>query len=289
MSQSEVIIVGAGLAGLCCSLELVQNGIDILILEASDNVGGRVRTNSVNGFLLDRGFQVFLKAYPEARSILDYDALRLQSFYPGAWVYANGESHTTVDLWRKPSHFMKALFSSIGSITDKMRVAGLRNRLSRKSIQTILQDDQITTEEYLRNLHFSPHMIDHFFRPFFGGVFLEKELNTSSRIFEFTFKMFSSGDATLPERGMGQIPKQIASRLPDGAIRLNAQVASIENQKISLTTGEILEATNIVIATDKLQAVQFVEFPSANNFNGTTCLYFCAEKPPFTEPVILRQ
>ena len=113
--NQDVLIVGAGLSGLCCARKLQQQGIRCLILEASDGVGGRVRTDIVDGFRLDRGFQVFLTSYPEAKSILDYEELDLKPLLPGALVRYRGRFHELTDPWRRPLSAIRSLFSPIGS------------------------------------------------------------------------------------------------------------------------------------------------------------------------------
>ena len=192
---TDAVIVGAGLAGLACGCELAQRGLSCVLLEASDGVGGRARTDQVDGFLLDRGFQVLLTDYPEAKRLLDYPALQLQSFEPGALVRINGKFHRVSDPWRRPSEAMSTLMAPIGSVSDKLDLGKLRAKLSGDS-QEDPQAGQISTMQYLRDFGFSSAMIDSFFRPFLGGIFLERELLTSSRMFEFVFRMFSSGEAS---------------------------------------------------------------------------------------------
>ena len=115
-----------------------------------------------------------------------------------------------MDVFREPLHLVGSALAPVGSMTDKLRVAALRWRLMHKTIEEIAGHEDMTTETYLMRAGFSPRMIDGFFRPFYGGIFLENELRTSSRMFEFTFKMFSQGSATLPAKGMGEIPRQLA-------------------------------------------------------------------------------
>lgn len=203
-SEKKVLIVGGGLAGLACAIRLHQSGARPLIFEGSDGVGGRVRTDEVDGFLLDRGFQVFLDAYPEAGALLDMDKLDLRAFRPGALIYQTSGMRRIMDVLREPRHLIESALAPVGSLADKLRVARLRWRLMRLSTEEIAGHEDMTTESYLKHAGFSPAMIDGFFRSFYGGIFLERELQTSSRMFEFTFKMFSQGSATLPSRGMGK-------------------------------------------------------------------------------------
>ncbi len=222
----DVLIVGAGLAGLCCARRLQSQGIRFQILEASDAVGGRIRTDYVEGFRLDRGFQVFLTSYPEARQSLDYQALRLRPFQPGALVRYGGRFHELSDPWRRPLASLGSLISPIGSLGDKLRVARLRARVLKGSIEDRFYDPELTTLGALQDDGFSASMIDRFFRPFLGGIFLDAELRTSSRMFQFVFRMVSLGSVCLPADGMEAIPRQLASALPPGSIRLGARVGA---------------------------------------------------------------
>ena len=167
----QVLIVGAGLAGLSCAARLHQAGVKAQIFESSDEVGGRVRTDQVDGFLLDRGFQVFLDAYPNAGRILDCDRLRLRAFRPGALLFRSGKFHRMMDVFRSPSSIIGTALAPIGTLRDKLLVARLRRLLMRSSCEEIAEREASTTEGYLRDFAFSPLMIDGFFRSFNGGVF----------------------------------------------------------------------------------------------------------------------
>ena len=172
----DVLIIGAGLAGLSCSRTLEDYGISYLLLEASDTVGGRVRTDHVNGFLLDRGFQVFSTAYPEARQMLDYPALKLHHFSPGAMIRFGGKWHPMLDPFRQPFSALQSLLNPIGTCSDKFRVAKFRHRALSGSVPDVFNRPETSTLEYLKNSGFSASMIERFFRPFLGGVFLDTEL-----------------------------------------------------------------------------------------------------------------
>lgn len=167
---ADVIVVGAGLAGLCCARRLAARGVSTVVLEASDGVGGRVRSDEVLGFRLDRGFQVLLTAYPDARAVLDYAALDLRAFYPGALVRFGGRFHCVADPWRNPFDGVAGALSPIGSFADKLRVARLRRRACGGSLADLFARPETTSERALRGLGFTEAMIDRFFRPFLGGV-----------------------------------------------------------------------------------------------------------------------
>jgi phytoene dehydrogenase-like protein len=285
--MTDVLIVGAGLAGLSCACELVDKGLSCLLLEASDGVGGRARTDRLNEFLLDRGFQILLTAYPEAQRILDYRSLQLRPFEPGALVRIHGRFHRIADPWRRPSAALSTLLSPVGTLADKLKLARLRSRLIRASSEVLLQSPETSTIEFLHDCGFSPRMIECFFRPFLGGVFLESELQTSSRMFEFVFRMFSSGDAALPVGGMGSMAQQLLSRLPEGCVRLRQKVAQVAPCFVRLASGQEIRARSVVVATDNAAAAQLLPEIQPLASRGTTCFYFAAENPPISEPVLV--
>jgi phytoene dehydrogenase-like protein len=204
--SADVLIIGAGLAGLNCARELSLRHISVEVHEASDRAGGRVRTDVLDGFRLDRGFQVMLSAYPESRRALDYDRLELRAFYPGARVRVNGKFQLLGDPWRKPGSAFETLVSSVGSLADKFRIASMRSSVQHDP----WVQPELTTMERLRNHGFTPEFIHRFFRPFLGGIFLEPELETSSRMFDFVFHMMAEGETTVPKLGIEEIPCELA-------------------------------------------------------------------------------
>lgn len=289
--RKKVIVVGAGLAGLSCALRLVEGGCAVEVLEAADAVGGRVRTDAHEGFLLDRGFQVFLPSYPEAKRLLDYESLALKPFYAGALVRSGGRFHKLADPFRHPLDALMSALSPTSTLGDKVRVAELRRSVSSVLAEDLFSRDETTTAEALNRRGFSRGFVEQFFRPFFGGVFLERELATSSRMFEFTFRMFAEGAAALPARGMGAIPEQLASRLPAGAIRLRTRVASVETGvetgAVTLDTGERLEADAVVVAVEQAAAARLFGEEAPRSRRTSVCLYFAAEEAPVEEPILI--
>lgn len=257
-------------------------------MEASDAVGGRVRTDMVDGFLLDRGFQVFLDAYPEAGALLDKSLLDLHAFQPGALVFDQGHLHRVMDVFRVPRYVLTSALAPVGSWLDKLRVAWLKWQLGEASLESLTSEEEMSTEAYLRRAGFSSRMVDGFFRSFYGGIFLERELRTSSRMFAFTFKMFSQGYATLPARGMGEIPRQLASRLSPSTIRLRQRVTEVRAGGVTLESGKRCAGDAVVVATDATIANQLL--PGLNgvepSWRSVTCLYFAASRSPLREPII---
>ncbi len=288
MNDPDVLVIGAGLAGLACARHLHRRGRSVQVLEASDRVGGRVRTETVDGFRLDRGFQVMLTAYPEAQLELDYEALDFHAFYDGALVRYNGRFHRIADPFRHPFDAPKTLFSPIGTAADKIRVARIRSRLRRRTVPEIMEREEQTAQQALEGRWgFSSSMIDRFFRPFFGGIFLDRTLDASSRMFEFLFKMFTEGQTVLPAGGMARIPQQMRSHLPDDAIRLNAPVEAVDGHTVTLADGETMDAESIVVATEAPMADRLVGGMGSGNGCSTVCLYYAASDSPLDDPILV--
>jgi phytoene dehydrogenase-like protein len=285
--MAEVVIVGAGVAGLVCALELHRKGVPAQILESSDSVGGRIRTDSLTGFRLDRGFQVLLTAYPEAQRYLDYNALQLHRFRPGALIRLGNDVHELVDPRRELSAVLESTFAPIGTLGDKVRVVRLASKLHKKSVESILESPETTTSAYLKEQGFTPEIIDRFFRPFFGGIFLERALETSSRKFEFVFKMFGEGHAAVPARGMQAIPEQLASGLPPGTIRFGSHVSHVTENSVLLMSGEQIEAKAVVVAVDPQNVNSLLPQILIPRTVATTCFYFAAERPPLEKSMLV--
>ncbi|MDX2182185.1 MAG: NAD(P)/FAD-dependent oxidoreductase [Bryobacteraceae bacterium] len=285
MASDRVLIVGGGLAGLCCAKELSHKGIPFTLFEASDGWGGRVRTDEFEGFLLDRGFQVYLTAYPEGLRTLDYAALDFRAFKPGAMVRLAGAFQKLTDPWRVRGETLSTLTSPVGSFRDKLRLRALRSRLLRTPDEEILAAENHTTMWLLKDCGFSPRMIDRFFRPLMGGVMLDSSLLPSSRMFEFVFKMMADGDTAVPAKGMGEIPKQLASKLPSDSLRLNARVASIGDRSVTLESGETVPGAAVVLACEGPEAQRLApaHLPP-QRFRSVACVYYTAPEPPIEGP-----
>ena len=288
MPTHDVLIVGAGLAGLCCGRELHRHGVTFKIVEGSDGIGGRVRTDEVDGFLLDRGFQVLLTAYPEAQRVLDYDALDLRSFYDGALVRFDGSFHRVADPLREPLAAPQTAFSPIGTLADKLRVLKLRQGVRSPSLDALWARPEISTRAALTERYgFSEVMLQRFFEPFLGGILLDRDLGTSSRAFEFYFRMFTEGETAVPARGMQQIPEQLAAALPDHAIQLNTRVQHAEPYSITLEHGGTVEARAVVVATDGPEVAYLLDGFDPPASRSVLCLYYAAPEAPHADPVLV--
>ena len=284
MPSSRVVVIGAGLSGLACALRLQDSGTPCTLLESSTHVGGRVRTDIQDGFHFDRGFQVLLTAYPETKKILDYGDLQLKRFYSGALLRLNGRFARLADPTREPLDAIATVLEPALPLPDKLRILKLRNRVCGPSLEKMLEHPEASTLERLKELGFSDSTIQRFFRPFLGGIFLENKLVTSSRKFEFVFRMFSLGDAALPAAGIEAIPRQMAGRLASEVLRTNSCVTAIDDAGVYLESGETVPCDRIVIATDQQESCRLLGRVSYDPTGATTCLYYAAPASPVKGP-----
>lgn len=283
--QHNIYIVGAGISGLIAAINLEQQGFAPVILEATDRPGGRVKTDVVEGFQLDHGFQVLLSDYPAAQKYLDYEALDLQAFAPGAGIFVKRAPKFFGDPLRNPSLLFSTLFSGIGSLWDKVKILQLNLKLRGMSVQDIFARQEVTTQQYLKDFGFSEGMIAGFFRPFFTGIFLETELQTSSRMFAFVFKMFGEGLAVLPKGGIEAIAQQLTKQLQQTTFRLNTKVAEVQENSILLENGERLATDYTLIATAASKLLPTVSTPTIA-WKSCQTLYFTTPKRLYDQPFI---
>ena len=282
---SKIHIIGAGISGLIAAQVLENYGYKPTIIEGSNSVGGRVKSDLVEGYLLDRGFQVLLTSYPAAKKYIDFDALEIQKLLPGATIFKNGKSQTIGDPLRSFSLLFPTLFSSIGTFSDKLKILKLNVLLKKKEIDTIFKEDEKTTLQYLIDVGFSEEMIQTFFKPFFSGIFLEPNLETSSRMFEFVYKMFGEGLAVVPKAGIQAISNQLKDNLKNTKILLNSEVESVKNKSIILKDGSEIESDFTIIATE---ASQLVANLNNQETHWKTCdtLYFETSERIISRPLI---
>lgn len=285
--KPTVTIIGAGIAGLTAAVYLHKKGFEIQILEASDRAGGRIKTDLVNGFRLDRGFQVLLTEYPETKALLDYEKLNLKVFLPGATVLYDGGQFEIADPFRRPTALLSTLFAPVGTLKDKINTIFLKNKLLKISIPDVFKQTETDTNSQLKKYGFSNKMIDRFYKPFFSGIFLENELKTSSNMFDFVMKMFSEGDAAIPELGMEEIPKQLVKMLPEGAICYNVKVLDIENKKIICENGQIFESDKIIIATEATGFAKDFIKKTEQSYNQVTNIYFETNLAPTKKAIVV--
>jgi phytoene dehydrogenase-like protein len=258
--MTDIVVAGAGLAGLTAARHFADSGLDVEILEKRGEVGGRVRSKTQNGFVLDRGFQVLFTAYPAARRELDFEALSLRKFTPGATIARPGSRSVLADPLRAPRSLPATLSNPNVRFGDALRILRLQRELARKTHSEILagaesEEEDCSIGTYLAERGFSRRFVERFFAPFYGGITLDRSLSGSKAVFEYTFKTLAEGEIVVPADGMGTITDQLAerARAAGASIALDSAVegvdASGEGATISLG-GETLSADAAVVATD---------------------------------------
>lgn len=285
--DAEVIVVGGGIAGLACGKCLHEGRVPFLILEASDSIGGRLKTDRVEGFLLDHGFQVLQTAYPEAQRILNYRSLALCPFAPGAEVRLGGRFCRVADPLRGPRFALDTLVAPVGSLGDKIRVLRLVHRLCQMNADDLFRQPEVSALDFLQREGFSERIIEAFFKPFFGGVCLDPEIGASSRVLQYVFWVLARGDAALPSQGIGSIPAQLATEIPEGRVRTRNRVQRIDRRQVVLESGEKLTCRAVVVATEGPEAERLLATGKPSGSRSVCCLYYGAPEPPMQEKLIV--
>jgi phytoene dehydrogenase-like protein len=284
---TDVIIVRAGLAGLACARRLAQDNIPFVVLEADQKIGGRLKTEYFEGYLLNRGFQVLQTAYPEARKVLDYDDLKLRAFLPGAIVRIDGKFFRLADPTRRFRELFGTLTAPIGTMMDRMRILRLAWLIRRSKVSDIFNAPELPTIDFLRKKGFSEKIIQRFFKPFFAGICLDADIRASSRIFCYIFRIFAMGDVALPANGMVAIAQQLAKSMAPEQIRTNARVKSVSTGEVILDSGEKICGRAVVIATEGPETARLCQSPTPVGSRGELCIYFSTQRAPIADPYLV--
>ena len=273
MKKTDIIIIGAGLSGLTCALRIQESGRNYLLIDKSDNIGGRVRSTYEGGFIFDHGFQVYNTAYNYGCEVLDYENLKFCSFKPGAKIYLNSKFEIISDPFKDIINFPKMVFSNISNFSDKIKILKMKFQLNNYEFHNDLSED-CTTIDYLERFGFSEYFIESFFRPFFGGVFLEKKLNTSAKFFKFVFSKFNSGTICLPEKGMQKIPDQLYKKLDEKSVLLNTDIKSVRDNILETKNGEKFQGKKIILCSYAQDIISNKNL----EYNTVLCYYFASNK-----------
>ncbi len=287
--KADVVIVGAGMAGLTAAYLLQKKGYKVHIFEAANQVGGRVRTDRVEGFLLDRGFQLFYSAYPEVKNFIDVKKLNVGQIYNGALIRYNGDFNLLSNPNKQLRDVLSTIVANNANLKDKLKMLKLlseSNGIGEKKFGNNLKD--VSAREYLEEQEFSDKFINSFFKPFLASIFLDNDLQTSSTLLKFIFKMFSKGTVGLPENGMAAIPEQMANKLQPGTIHLQSKVKKITSTGIQLLKGDFIAADRVLLATNPLALKDLLpEYEIDLGSRNVSCLYFTTSVPPVSKPIIV--
>jgi len=286
--QYDAVIIGAGAAGLACAKVLQDNNLSYTVLESSNQPGGRIRTDVVDGFQLDHGFQVLQTGYPDVGQYLNLQGLQLKKFPAGVAVRFNGRFHTIADPRHHPRHLFSTIASPIGSFGDRLAMLKLAHHVCNCPFEDLFEQPEERTIDYLGACGFSQKFIRSFFVPFFAGACLDRSLNASSRVLKYLFRIFSMGDAAIPLGGMGEIPQQIVRSLAEDAIQYNSRVVEVSDGAVRLADGKTIQGRQIVVATPESVLEELLEIKTRSPAVGESCIYYSSDwQPPFKEPFLL--
>jgi phytoene dehydrogenase-like protein len=282
----DVVIVGGGLAGLAAARRLDRAGVEWLLVEASDRLGGRVATDVVDGWRLDRGFQVLNTAYPRVPALVDLDALDMRYFTPGVLVRRGGALHRLENPLRDPMAARQTLNSGVGTLTDRLKFAALATRYATLPPARLLEAPETTTQEALRRAGLSHRIIEEVLRPFLSGVFADRALETSSHVLAMILRSFARGRIGVPAAGMAALPAALAGPLPYPQLLINARTLSV-GPGVVVTDGGEIRCRAVVVATDPVTASTLLPRLPRPDMHGLTTFYFGADRAPIDEPTLL--
>ncbi|WP_329303258.1 FAD-dependent oxidoreductase [Streptomyces sp. NBC_00659] len=283
----DVLIVGGGLAGLACARDLAGYGFGVRLLEASDGVGGRMRSDPHEGFVVDRGFQVFNTSYPQVRRRFALRDLRLRPFTPGILVHTEDGTLRFEDPTRGRRRPGDLRPGRLAGTRDLIALAALSGRDMLAPAGWLRRGEDRTTRTALAAAGFSEEFVERFFRPFLSGVFLEDQLETSSRVFHLVWRSMLRGTLCLPGAGIGAVPRLLAEGLPPDALRLGTPVTRLTDDGVEVDAGGELTARAVVVATGPGPAARLLPGLSLPGYRVVTTYYHAATRSPLAEPVLL--
>jgi phytoene dehydrogenase-like protein len=328
---ASICVIGGGVSGLTAAWTAARESYQpqqIVVLEASPTIGGRVQsdyttatgnTNTDKGsYILDRGFAVFIEDYPLARQLLDYTALDLQPFLPGALIALPSSSSSSsnakntvrlarvADPLRQPQDVWTALSSPVGTLRDKINVLPLMWHVTTHTVEQLFAEDETDTLTALKERwKFSDDFIEAFFQPFLQGIYLAPLHEQSSRMFSFVFKMFTQGAATLPRRGMGSVSHQLANQalaagvdiLCNHAVTKIMRCTKSGTYRVSCANGDTIVAETVIVATEgpgakkllsTVHGLEGLDEEAETTQRSVGCLYYSfVGEPPVRDPILI--
>lgn len=287
VAPPEVLVIGAGVAGLTCAADLCAAGLSVRILEAGDRPGGRMRTDTRDGFQLDRGFHVFNTDYPQVGRRVDTEALDLRPFAAGCLICTDTGQHLLGHPLRMAGVWHEALPGHLASARDLAKLAALCAKELVAPEERLKAGPDTNARQALESAGLSESFIDTVMRPLLGGVFFDTDLATSSRVLRLVGRSMLRGTIALPAAGIGAVPLQLAAKLPAGTLELERPVAHLTETGVVLADGSEVRAAHVVVATDPAAAERLLPGAPKAESAPVTTYYHAAPKPPLAEPILL--
>ncbi|WP_320775436.1 NAD(P)/FAD-dependent oxidoreductase [Streptomyces sp. CRN 30] len=317
--QADVVIVGAGVAGLAAAHRLTSQGVSTVVLEAAPVVGGRMATEKIDGFRLDRIGQLLSTSSPELRLAPGLDGLALRPFAPGVLLHSEGLLHragapTGAGGARGALHAVRALTGAqrplpgtgrpgaaswapaarrgragapLGSAVDQARLGAALARLAATPADRLLARPELSARQALAVRGLPARTIDGFLRPLLAALLCDPDLSTSSRCADLALRTFAGGRLCLPEGGAEVLPELLAAKLPPGTVRTGVRVTAVATNAVTTAGHGVLRCRAVLLATDARAAAGLLPGLRVPDFHPVTVVHHTADEPPATGAALL--
>ncbi|KKD08265.1 NAD(P)/FAD-dependent oxidoreductase [Streptomyces sp. WM6386] len=305
--QADVVIVGAGVAGLSAAHRLTSAGVTTAVLEAAHGVGGRMSTEKVDGFRLDRIGQLLSTAYPELRMTPGLDGLVLRPFAPGVLLHSGGRHHRAsappgAGGARGALHAVRTLASAprpavprsaprgvapLGSGVDQARLGTALTRIANTPIERLLCRTESPAAQALATRGLPARTIDGFLRPLLAALLCDPELTTSSRCADLALRAFAAGRLCVPEGGAEVLPELLARSLPAGTVHTGVRVTSVSTSSVTTAEHGEFRCRAVLLATDARTAADLLPGLRVPDFHPVTVVHHTTDEPPETGAALL--
>ncbi|WP_316776444.1 NAD(P)/FAD-dependent oxidoreductase [Streptomyces sasae] len=296
--QADVVIVGAGIAGLSAAHRLNSAGVTTAVLEAAPYVGGRMSTEKVDGFRLDRIGQLLSTSYPELQLTPGLDALVLRRFAPGVLLHRNGRRHRAGapaggGSARGALYAVRALASAprgstvaparatapMGSAVDQARLGAALGRMATTPVERLLARPELPAAHALAERGVPVRTVDGFLRPLLAALLCDPELTTSSRCADLALRSFANGRLCVPEGGAEVVPELLARALPPGTVRTGVRVTSVSTTSVTTADHGEIRCQAVLLATDARAAAELLPGLRVPDFHQVTVVHHTTDEP----------
>ncbi|MCP3817462.1 FAD-dependent oxidoreductase [Streptomyces sp. A3M-1-3] len=291
--HADVVIVGAGVAGLSAAHQLINAGVTVTVLEAAACPGGRMATERIDGFRLDRIGQLLSTSYPELRRTPGLDGLALRPFSPGVLVHSEGRHLRAGEAGsaRGALTAARALASAprppLGGALDQARLGAALGRIASMPTERLLARPERRALEALAGRGLPQRTVNGFLRPLLSALLCDPELTTSSRCADLALRGFARGRLCVPEGGAAALPERLAAALPPGTVRTGVRVRSVSISSVVTEDHGEFGCRSVLLATGARAAAGLLPGLRVPGFHPVTVLHHAAPVPPLAEPALL--